>query len=175
MNIALNRKATADSREATRKTNDQFEALTLDSAFSEAVRELAEKSIDQTREVYERSKNALEAAADTMARSFDALGQGAAALNRKVIEIAHENVSSGFDLAKSLATAKTLAEVVEMPASYWRKRLSALAAQAEEFRSLSTKMATDMAAPINAHVTRSIEQLAGAKIAANAEPDSKSR
>ena len=33
MNIALNRKATADSREATRKTNDQFEALTLDSAF----------------------------------------------------------------------------------------------------------------------------------------------
>jgi hypothetical protein len=36
-------------------------------------------------------------------------------------------------------------------------------------------MATDMAAPINAHVTRSIEQLAGAKIAANAEPDSKSR
>lgn len=101
MNIALNRKATADSREATRKTNDQFEALTLDSAFSEAVRELAEKSIDQTREVYERSKNALEAAADTMARSFDALGQGAAALNRKVIEIAHENVSSGFELAKS--------------------------------------------------------------------------
>ena len=70
MNIALNRKATANSREATRKTNDQFEALTLDSAFSEAVRELAEKSIDQTREVYERSKNALEAAADTMARSL---------------------------------------------------------------------------------------------------------
>ena len=27
----------------------------------------------------------------TMARSFDALGQGAAALNRKVIEIAQEN------------------------------------------------------------------------------------
>jgi hypothetical protein len=32
-----------------------------------------------------------------------------------------------------------------------------------------------MAAPIKAHVTRSIEQLAGANIAVNAEPDSKSR
>jgi hypothetical protein len=31
----------------------------------------------QTRETYERSKNALEAAVNTMARSFDALGQGA--------------------------------------------------------------------------------------------------
>jgi hypothetical protein len=97
-----------------------------------------------------------------MARSFDALGQGAAAsLNRKVIEIAQENVSSGFDLAKSLATARTLAEMVELPATYWRKQLNALSAQAEEVRTLSTKVAADMVAPINAHLTRSIEQLAG--------------
>ena len=139
--------------------------MTLDTAFSEAVRELAEKSVDQTREAYEHSKNALEAAADTMARSFDALGQGAVALNRKIIEIAQENVSSGFDLANSLATARTLAEMVELRATYWRKQLSALAAQAEGVRALSTKVAADMAAPIKAHVTRSIEQLAGANIA----------
>ena len=176
MNIALNREATADkSREAPRRTIVQFEALTLDAAFSEAVRELAEKSVDQTREAYDRAKDSLEATVDTMARSFDALGQGAAALNRKVIEIADENVSSGFDLAKSLATARTLAEMVELPATYWRKQLSALSAQAEEVRTLSTKVAADMAAPINAHVARSIEQLAGANIAVNAEPASKSR
>ena len=176
MNIALNREATADkSPEATRKTNGQFEALTLDTAFSEAVRELAEKSVDQTREAYEHSKDALEAAVDTMATSFDALGQGAAALNRKIIEIAQENVNSGFDLAKSLATARTLAEVVELRAIYWRKQFSALSAQAEEVRALSTKVAADIAAPIKAHVTRSIEQLAGANVAVNAEPDSKSR
>jgi hypothetical protein len=102
-------------------------------------------------------------------------GQGAAALNRKIIEIAQENVSSGFDLAKSLATARTLAEMVELRATYWRKQFSALAAQAEEVRALSTKVAADMAAPIKAHVTRSIEQLADANIAVNAEPDSNSR
>jgi hypothetical protein len=62
MNIALNREATADkSREVTRKTNGQFETLTLDTAFSEAVRELAEKSVDQTREAYDRAKDSLEA------------------------------------------------------------------------------------------------------------------
>src|SRR6478752_2794902 len=149
--------------------------LTLDTAFSEAVRELVEKSVDQTREAYDRAKDSLEATVDTMARSFDALGQGAAALNRKVIEIAQENISSGFDLAKSLATARTLAEMVELRATYWRKQLSALSAQAEEVRALSTKVAADMAAPIKAHVTRGIEQLAGANIAVNAEPDSKSR
>ena len=158
MNIALNRKATADSREATRKTNDQFEALTLDSAFSEAVRELAERSVDQTREAFDRAKDSLEAAVDTMARSFDALGHGAAALNRKVIEIAQENVSSGFDLAKSLATARTLAEMVELRATYWRKQFSVLAAQAEEVRALSLKMAADIATPSNAHGARSPDE-----------------
>jgi hypothetical protein len=95
------------------------------------------------REAYERSKYALEAAVDTMARSFDALGQGAAALNRKIIEIARQNVSSGFDLARSLATAKTLAEILELRTTYWRKQLTALAAQAEEVRALSAKVAAD--------------------------------
>ena len=114
MNIALNPEATADkSRETYRKTYGQFEVVTLDTAFPQAARELAETSVAQTLEAYERSKNTLEAAVDTMARSFDALGQGVAALNRKIIEIAQQNVSSSFDLAKSLATAKTLAEIVD--------------------------------------------------------------
>jgi phasin len=160
MNIALNPEATSDkSRETYRKTHGQFEAATIETAFPQAARELAETSVAQTREAYERSKNALEAALDTMAKSFDALGQGAAALNRKIIEIAQQNVSSGFDLAKSLATARTLAEIVELRATYWRKQFSALAAQAEDVRALSTKVAADMAAPIKAHVTRSLDEL----------------
>ena len=66
-----------------------------------------------------------------------ARGQGAAALNRKIIEIAQQNVNSSFELARSLATARTIAEVVELRAIYWREHLSALAAQAEEVRELS--------------------------------------
>jgi phasin len=158
MNIPLKPADTAEnSRETYFKTNGRLEAMPL--VIPEAARELAEKSVDQTREAYEHSKNALEAALDTMARSFDSLGQGAAALNRKIVEIAHRNVNSGFDLATSLTTAKNLAEVVELRASYWRKQLSALAAQAEEVRVLSAKVAADVTAPIKAHVTRSMDEL----------------
>ena len=115
----------------------------------------------ETREAHEHSKNALEAAVDAMARSFDALGQGTAALNRKIIEIAQWNITSGFDLAKSLATAKTLAEIVELRATYWRKQFSALAAQAEEVRALSARV--EIATPIQAHVTRSLDEHNDAK------------
>ena len=158
MNIPLNPN---DTTERARETYyyKTIEGMTLDPALPQAARELAEKSLAQTREAYERSKTALEAALDTLARSFDSLSQGSAALNRKIIEIAHRNVSSGFDLARSLATAKNLAEVVELRAVYWREHLSSLAAQADEVRELSAALATDMAAPIKAHVSRSMEEL----------------
>jgi hypothetical protein len=67
--------------------------------------------------------------------------------------------SDNADLARSLATAKTLAEMVELRATYWRKQFSALAAQAEEVRALSTKVAGEMAEPIKAHMKRSVDEL----------------
>jgi hypothetical protein len=57
-------------------------------AVPESVRALAEKTVAQTREAYDSSKDALEAAVVTFERSFDAAGQGAAAFNRKIIDIA---------------------------------------------------------------------------------------
>ena len=77
MNIALNPEATTDqSCETYRKTTRQSEAVTFSAAH------VADTSVAQSVEAYERSKNALEAAVGAMARSFDALGQGAAAINR---------------------------------------------------------------------------------------------
>jgi phasin len=160
MNIPLNSEVTAgESRETYHQTSGQSEAVTLDTVIPEAARELAEKTVAEAREAYERSKDTLEAALETVDRSYDALGQGAAALNRKIIEIAQRNISSGFDLAKSLATAKTLAEIVELRATYWRKQFSVLAAQAEEVRALYAKVADEMTAPIKEHVTRTLDDL----------------
>ena len=84
MNAVYNPEVAADkAHERYPKGNGQFEALTLDTAFPETARVFAEKTVAQTREVYDRSKDALEAAVDTMEKSFDAAGQGAVALNRK--------------------------------------------------------------------------------------------
>jgi len=158
MNILLNPN---DTSERSRQTYSckTIDSMGFDTAVPEAAREFAEKSLAQTREAYERSKSAFEAALDTVERSFDSLGQGTAALNRKIMDIAHRNVSSGFDLARSLATAKNLAEVVELRAIYWHKQLSALAAQAEEVRELTAKLAADMTAPLKAHVSRRLDEL----------------
>jgi phasin len=160
MNITFNSEIAADERrDKYVNTSGQFKTANLDPVVPEDARELAEKTVAQTRETYERSKDALEAALQTVDRSRDALSQGAAALNRKIIEIAQRNINSGFDLAKSLATAKTLAEIVELRATYWRKQFTVLADQAEEVRALYAKLVDEVTEPIKEHVTRTLDEL----------------
>ena len=121
---------------------------------------MAKKARGSDREVYDRSKDALDASvAVTFERTFDAAGQGATAFNRKIIDISQRNANSVFDLAKSLAGAKKLTDIVELQAAYWRKQFSALTAQAEEVRALSTKMTAHATEPIKAHLTSGMDEL----------------
>ena len=135
------------------------DVTTPDAAVPESVRAMVEKAVDQSREVYDRSKDALDASVTTLERTFDAAGQGAVAFNRKIIDIAQRNVNSGFDLAKSLAGAKNLSEMVQLQAAYWQKLLGALTSQAEEVRALSTKMAAAVGEPLKEHVKRGVDEL----------------
>ena len=86
------------------------------------MRAFAEKSVVQTREIYERSKYTLQSVFENWQRSFGAAGQGAMALNRRLIDIAESNIDAGFDLATSLCRAKNLAEVMELQAAYWQNQ-----------------------------------------------------
>ena len=138
--------AAAEARANYRDVTERLGALGLDTAIPESVRALAETTVDQTREAYDRSTDAFEASVTTFERSFDAAGQGAAAFNRKFIDIAKRNLATGFDLAKSLA------DMVELQAAYWRKQIGTLTAQAEEVRELSTKVTADTAEAIKAHM-----------------------
>lgn len=160
MNTAFTPQAAAEqARSAYRNVTSQLGLLGLDTAIPEAVRSAAEKTVAQTRDVYDRSQNALDASIATFEKSFDAAGQGAAAFNRKVIDIARRNLNSVFDLAKSLASAKDLAQVVELQAAYWQKQFSALTAQAEEVRVLSTKVTAAAAEAIKAHVNAGMDKV----------------
>ncbi len=158
MTVAHNPEAAAaQARAAYRKTTDQLANLGLDTAVPEGVRALAEKAVAQSREVYDQSWDAFDESLTTFERTFDAAGQGAAAFNRKIVDLARHNVDASFDLATSLAGAKDLADMVELQAAFWRKQFSVLKAQAEEVRTLSTKVTAVAAEPIKSHMKRVVD------------------
>jgi phasin len=151
--------ATSNPQTAEQARKNYWNMTTPDTAVPEAVRAMAEKAVDQTRKVYDHSKDALDASVATLERTFDAAGQGAVAFNRKIIDIAQRNVNSGFDLAKSLAGAKNLSEIMELQAAYWQKLLGTLTSQAEEVRALSTKMAAAAGELLKEQVKRGVDEL----------------
>ena len=152
--------ATSNPQTAAEQGRKNYRDVTTpDTTVRETVRTMVEKAVDQSREVYDRSKDAFDASISTFERTFDAAGQGAAAFNRKIIDIAQRNVNSGFDLAKSLAGAKNLSEMVELQAAYWQKLLGALTSQAEEVRALSAKVAVAAGEPLKEQVKRGVDEL----------------
>jgi Phasin protein len=64
--------------------------------------------------------------------------------DRKTLDAEAPAPTSGFDRAKSLAGAKNFAETVELQTAHWRKQFDALTAEAEEVRTLSTKVTADV-------------------------------
>ena len=150
-------RAIDQARAAYRQMTDQLGKLGFDTAVPKGVRALAEKSVAQTRHAYDRSADAFDASLTTFERSFDAASQGAAAFNRKIVDIARRNVNSSFDLFTSLASAKSLAEIVELQSAFWRKQFGALTAQAAEVRALSTKVTADAAEPIKSQMARGVD------------------
>jgi phasin len=157
MNANSNPQAAAE--QASKNYRASTAQLGLNTSIPESVRATAEKAVDQSREVYDRSKDALDASVATLERTFDAAGQGAVAFNRKIIDIAQRNVNSGFDLAKSLAGAKNLSEMVEVQAAHWQKLLNTLTSQGEELRALATKMAAAASQPLKEQVKRGVDEL----------------
>jgi len=139
--------AAEQARKTYRDVATQLSHLGLDTAIPEGVRDLAEKTVANTREAYDRSMDAFEASVATFEGSFYAAGEDVAAFNRNITDIARRNVNSTFDLATSLAGAKDLADVMKLQAAYWRKQVEALTAQAKEVRVLSDKVTAALAEP----------------------------
>ena len=122
------------TRGTPHKTTRQLEGYRV-AEVPDSMRALAEKSVAQTRQLYERSKDAFDAMLESWEKSFS----GTVALNRKIIDIAERNITSSFDLATKLAGAKTAAEAVELQTAYWRKQLGNVNVQGGEVRALAAK------------------------------------
>lgn len=106
-------------RETHRKTTaliEQFPGTQVPDTF----RVLAERNVAHTRELYEGSKNTLQAVLESWQKSFGAAGEGVVALNRRFIDLAERNINTGFDLATGLAGARNMAEIMELQSAYWR-------------------------------------------------------
>lgn len=87
-------------------------------------------------------------AAESWQRSLDAARLGTVEVNRLLLDIGRRNIASGFELARSLATARTPIEAVQLQLAFFDERMRTLLHQAEALRALSVDLVARANEPI---------------------------
>jgi phasin len=113
-----------------------------------AFRELAEKSLAQAKENYEKVKTAAEQATDVLEETYSTASKGCTDYSLKLIETARTNSNAVFDLMTEIATAKSYAEVVEKTTAFMRSQFETVTAQARELTEQAQKVATEASEPL---------------------------
>ena len=113
-----------------------------------AFREIAERSVSQAKETYEKMKSAAEEATDVLEDTYATATKGVSDYGLKVIEAARENTNLTFDFATQLMTVKSLSEVVELSTAHTRKQYEAVTAQTKALAAIAQKVAVDTAEPV---------------------------
>ena len=105
------------------------------------VRQMAEKSVEQTKEAYDRLMEAARQAQGMFANSTNMMGIGGKEIQEKTMQYAEANVQASFDLAERLVKAKDLQEVMEIQTQYARQQMEAYTQQAQEISRLMAEAA----------------------------------
>ncbi len=105
------------------------------------VREMAEKSVEQTKEAYDRMMEAARQAQGMFASSSNVMGAGSKEIQEKTMQYAEANVQAGFDFAERLVKAKDLQEVLDIQTQFARQQLENYTQQAQEISQMIAESA----------------------------------
>src|SRR5712691_4662314 len=125
-----------------------------------AFRDLAERSLSQAKDNYEKMKSAAEEATGLLEETYATASKGAADYGLKLIEVARTNSNAAFDFAGELFGAKSAAEIIELSTAHARKQFEAFATQSRELATLAQKVATEAVEPIKDGMTRAAKKVA---------------
>jgi phasin len=133
---------------ATPKIEDVFSFSSFDpSKFSESFREMAEKSVGQTKDAFAKIKTASEDATKTVEATMEKAQAGTVELGLKAIDTMRANAESSLTHLEALLGVKSVSELVELQTSFLRKQAETAVEQVKAIQETSRKVAEDVAKP----------------------------
>jgi phasin len=107
----------------------------------EAVRELAERNVEQARSAYSQFMDMARKAQDAVTKSQGAMAAGALDIQAKALSYAEQNINASFNFAADLARARDLKEYLEIQTRYAQKQMQDYAKQAQDLGRMLTDAA----------------------------------
>jgi phasin len=111
------------------------------------MRSMAEASLGQARQAFEKFLASAQATAGTIEERGATVRAGAKDVGAKAISYAEKNVQASLDYAQSLLHAKDLGEIMRLHSEYVQAQMRSLAEQASEMGQIVGQAAMDAAKP----------------------------
>src|SRR3954447_13305966 len=115
----------------------------------EEMRNMAERSVTQTRQALESFLQAARRTAETMEQTTDKVQASSKDMAQKTLSAVEQNIRTSLDYAERLVRAKDLQEAAQIQSAFVRTQSEAMQAQMKEFGSAAQSamgQATDQAA-----------------------------
>ena len=113
------------------------------------MRSMAEASVQQARNTFERFLDSAQATAGTLEERGATVRAGAKDIGAKAIAYAEKNVQASLDYAQSLLHAKDLTDVMRLHSEFVQAQMRSVAEQASEMGQIVSRAAIDAAKPKN--------------------------
>lgn len=118
-------------------TDKQFE-------IPAAMRDMAERNVEQTRSAYTQLMDMLRQAQDVVGKSAGAMTQSTLDLQQRTMRFTEQNIEASFTLASELARARDLKEYFEIQAKHAQRQMQTYTNQAQELGRLMSNAARKM-------------------------------
>jgi phasin len=134
----------------TEKTADTIESVTFPTfdptKATEHLRAVAEKGVEQSKEVFSNLKTGAETTQRALEATFETAKTAGSELSLKTIAALRANAEANFSHLEALVGAKSLSEVVELQTAFLRKRIEMTVEQAKDIQAVTAKAAKDIQA-----------------------------
>lgn len=111
------------------------------------MRSMAEASVAQARQAFEKFISGAQAASDSLSARTASVGAGAKDASAMALSYVEKNIQASLDHAEALLHAKDLSEVMRLQREYVQAQMRALGEQASEMGQIVSRTAMDAARP----------------------------
>jgi len=136
---------------ATKKTAtsaEMFEFPTFDMGkMTDSYREMADKSVNQTKEAYAKVKTVAEDATKAIETTLENAQAGTVELSLKAIDAARGNAEHSLSHMEALLGVKSVAQMIELQTGFFRKQAEMMVDQSKAFQEAARKVAEDVSKP----------------------------
>ncbi|WP_088343526.1 MULTISPECIES: phasin family protein [Rhodomicrobium] len=123
-----------------------------DPALTERLRAAVRETIAQNEAKQDRAYQVFGQASAHLKVALDEAGHDAARITFKLMEFAQANVRSNLEFAREYAAVRSVPDIFDLQAAYFKRQMALMNAQAEEFRKLTAEITSKSAAPFKSEI-----------------------